>query len=198
MNSNDDLALLYNDQSILENYHTSEVFKLLWRDPDCNIFNKLNESEQKLIRKRITGLILSTDNAKHFYHMTWLDRMISGLGISKGKNTENIINKSSSASEFDSKQSIMMILIHLADISNPTRPFKLAREWGIRVTTEFYLQGDKEKERNLQVSMGCDKEKGNLPKSQMGFISALASSYVEKVVNIFPVLFDQKHSESHG
>ena len=187
-NANSDLALLYNDQSVLENYHVSEAYKLIWKDKDCNIFGKLSAAEKKILRKRITGCVLGTDNAKHFEHANWLQGMISALEISKGKNAEKIINTSNSVSEFESKQQILVICMHAADVSNPTRPFEVAKEWAKRVTEEAYLQGDREKAEGIPVSATCNRETGFLPGSQMGFISGIARPYIEKLVEIFPKL----------
>ena len=38
------------------------------------------------------------------------------------------------------------------------------------VCDEFYAQGDLEKSKGLPVSMYCDRETANLPKSQAGFL----------------------------
>ena len=35
---------------------------------------------------------------------------------------------------------------------------------------EFFTQGDDEKKRELSVSMFCDRDTTNIPKSQAGFI----------------------------
>ena len=180
-----DLALIYNDQSVLENFHLSETFRLLWRDKDCDMFKKLTTSERNILRKRITGIIYATDNSKHFDYLSWLERMIKVNGISKGKNAEKIINNTN---EFKSKQELLAVCLHLADISNPTRAFKIAQNWGKRIAEEFYNQGDREKAGGLAVSPGFDRRTGNLPKLQIGFASAMVKPYVEKVVEVFPKL----------
>jgi len=188
INTNSDLALLYNDQSVLENYHCAEAYKIIANDKDCDIFGKLSDEEKKILRKRITGCVLGTDNAKHFDHLNYLIRQISALQICKGKNAEKIINISTNLTEFETKQEILLICMHAADISNPTRAFEIAKAWGERVVAEFYLQGDKEKEKNLPISMGCNRETGNLAAAQIGFMNGIAKPYVEKIVEIFPKL----------
>eukprot|EP00826_Nyctotherus_ovalis_P054622 TRINITY_DN7168_c0_g1_i10.p1 TRINITY_DN7168_c0_g1~~TRINITY_DN7168_c0_g1_i10.p1 ORF type:complete len:216 (+),score=48.37 TRINITY_DN7168_c0_g1_i10:204-851(+) len=185
VNAKTDLAALYNDQAVLENFHASEASKLLWNDKDCDMFIRLTTSERNALRKKIIGAILATDNARHFEHLGWLERMITTNEISKGKNADKIISK---AADFDLKQQLLAVCIHLADVSNPTRAFKTAQEWGRRVTEEFYLQGDREKAKGLSVSMSCDRLTGNLPKSQIGFANVMVKPYVEKLVEIFPKL----------
>ena len=36
----------------------------------------------------------------------------------------------------------MELFLHLADVSNPLKPFKLCHAWAMRVLEEFFLQGD--------------------------------------------------------
>ncbi len=187
-NTMNDLALLYNDQSILENYHVSEAFRVIWKDEECNIFKKLTPEEKKLIRKRMTGCILYTDNAKHFELVNMLESLIAAMEISKGKNSEKIINTATAVTEFESKQKILTVCLHASDISNSMRPFNISSEWARRVTDEFYHQGDREKAKKMPVSPFCDRLLGNLPSSQVGFISGIVRPYAERLVQIFPRL----------
>jgi len=60
------LAMLYNDQSVLENHHAASLFFLLENNlNDCNIFSGLSKDELNIARKVIIECILSTDNSKH-------------------------------------------------------------------------------------------------------------------------------------
>jgi hypothetical protein len=63
------------------------------------------------------------------------------------------------------------MLLHLADIANPSRPFPLARGWAERVIVEFCEQGDKEASIGLAVSPFCNRANMNMPKAQQGFIN---------------------------
>ena len=60
-----------------------------------------------------------------------------------------------------------------ADISHTAKSSEIHLEWTNRVTEEFYHQGDIERERNLPLSPFMDRKTGDLPKSQIGFISFL-------------------------
>eukprot|EP01022_Parablepharisma_sp_SALTPOND_P028320 TRINITY_DN70791_c3_g1_i1.p1 TRINITY_DN70791_c3_g1~~TRINITY_DN70791_c3_g1_i1.p1 ORF type:complete len:578 (+),score=48.98 TRINITY_DN70791_c3_g1_i1:104-1837(+) len=185
-NSKSELALLYNDQSVLENYHVSQAFKLIWRDPNCGIFKKLTKEEAKIIRKRVIQCVLSTDNARHFEVFSDMQTLISAFEIRRGKNSEKIVNASSPLKEFESKQRVLNICLHAADISNPTRPFLVAQEAAKRVMEEFHLQGDMEKSKELPVSFLCDRKVGTLPGAQVGFVGGIVRPYFEKLVEIFP------------
>ena len=60
----DDLALRYNDVSVLENHHASVACTLL-REESCNIGSGLDKVEQGVFRKTIIKCILATDMAHH-------------------------------------------------------------------------------------------------------------------------------------
>ena len=64
-----ELALLHNDQAVLENHHAATTFALLCC-PDMSIFSPLHSSlttdDVRAIRKMMISSILSTDMARHF------------------------------------------------------------------------------------------------------------------------------------
>lgn len=64
-------------------------------------------------------------------------------------------------------------LIHAADISNPTKPFHIYTLWAEKVLTEYWNQGDKERERGFPVSYLMDRYTVNTAKSQVGFIDII-------------------------
>ena len=80
----------------------------------------------------------------------------------------------------------MQLLVHTADISNPTKKFNTYYKWAKLVVEEFYYQGDKEKELGLKCS--CDRNIVTLYKSQLGFIDYIINPYYELFVKVFPKL----------
>ena len=50
ININDEIALQYNDISVLENFHIAEAFRIMGR-PECNILENLDPSEYRTIRR---------------------------------------------------------------------------------------------------------------------------------------------------
>ena len=60
MHQRDDLAIVYNDKSVLEQMHLTEFFKLLKR-PECNVFAKLSRAQYTEVRKAIIQMVLATD-----------------------------------------------------------------------------------------------------------------------------------------
>lgn len=58
-------------------------------------------------------------------------------------------------------------MIHLADLSNPTKPIDLYRSWNQRIMEEYWRQGDREKDLGLDLSPMCDRYNVTLEKSQV-------------------------------
>jgi hypothetical protein len=81
------------------------------------------------------------------------------------------------------------MFLHMADVSNPVKPFHVCQLWAARVLDEFFQQGDKEKEMGLPVGMLNDRDKVNRPGSQHGFITFLVSPLVVSAVKVFRPLY---------
>lgn len=80
VNSQADLALLYNDQSVLENHHAAMMFKLLRSmgedaQGEHDILGKLNARDAADFRRTCIQTILGTDMTKHFSQV----RALAGL-----------------------------------------------------------------------------------------------------------------------
>ena len=75
INSNDDLAVMYNDESVLENHHLAVAFKLLY-DSSCNFLGNMEKTQMKALRKVIIDTVIATDMSKHFQHLGELKTMV--------------------------------------------------------------------------------------------------------------------------
>jgi cAMP-specific phosphodiesterase 4 len=62
---------------------------------------------------------------------------------------------------------VLQNMIHCADLSNPTKPLHLYRQWTNRVMEEFFLQGDREYSEGLEISAMCDRHNANIEKTQV-------------------------------
>lgn len=58
-------------------------------------------------------------------------------------------------------------MVHCADLSNPTKTLQLYQQWTERIMEEFFRQGDKERERGMEISAMCDKHTASVEKSQV-------------------------------
>lgn len=67
-------------------------------------------------------------------------------------------------------------MVHCADLSNPTKPLAVYRQWTERIMEEFFRQGDKERERGMEISPMCDKHTASVEKSQVKWSSLRKTS----------------------
>lgn len=155
INSKHPRATTYNDRSVNENYHISRAFEIARNYKGCDIFEGFTFDEQKKCRKLMIDTVMATDMAIHFDLL---------------KNFSTQIEANPVVNDWEDRSLLYQMVVHLADIANPSRPFHLARGWAERVIVEFCEQGDKEAELGLSVSAFCDREKMNMPKAQINFI----------------------------
>ena len=79
-------------------------------------------------------------------------------------------------------------MFHLADISNPTKPWDLCKHWCDLLFIEFFQQGDLEKIHGFPVSQFFDRENTNIAKTQIGFLDIIIKPSFELAGKIAPKL----------
>ncbi|NWH48987.1 PDE4C phosphodiesterase, partial [Fregata magnificens] len=165
INTNSELALMYNDASVLENHHLAVGFKLL-QEENCDIFQNLSKKQRQTLRKMAIDMVLATDMSKHMNLLADLKTMVetkkvTSLGVLLLDNYSDRIQ-------------VLQNMVHCADLSNPTKPLELYRQWTDRIMVEFFRQGDREREKGMEISPMCDKHTASVEKSQVGFIDFIA------------------------
>ncbi|NXM84724.1 PDE4D phosphodiesterase, partial [Oenanthe oenanthe] len=75
INTNSELALMYNDSSVLENHHLAVGFKLL-QEENCDIFQNLTKKQRQSLRKMVIDIVLATDMSKHMNLLADLKTMV--------------------------------------------------------------------------------------------------------------------------
>ena len=143
------------------------------------------EAEQKVARSRMIQCVLSTDMSTHFDVTNKFKLLVDSKQFHKGAccsfpnshSTRSPTNGRFSllpSDEDEDRQSAMNFLMHSADLSNPVRPFPLAKRWAYLIIDEFTQQGDMEKRLHMPVSPMCDRETlttdGQKAKMQMDFM----------------------------
>lgn len=128
INTCSDLAYRYNDLSVLEQYHCTLAFELIKKH---SIFQNYSQEEYIICRKTIINCILSTDMANHNIMVEQIkSKLVDGFNLS-----------------LISEQCLLAkILVHAADIGNPVLDFEQCCAWAKKVSMEFHLQIEKEKE----------------------------------------------------
>ncbi|XP_051898230.1 cAMP-specific 3',5'-cyclic phosphodiesterase 4B isoform X3 [Pristis pectinata] len=161
INTNSELALMYNDESVLENHHLAVGFKLL-QEENCDIFQNLPKRQRQSLRKMVIDMVLATDMSKHMTLLADLKTMVE----TKKVTSSGVLL----LDNYTDRIQVMRNMVHCADLSNPTKPLELYRQWTDRILEEFFRQGDRERERGMEISPMCDKHTASVEKSQVGFI----------------------------
>ncbi|XP_055841929.1 cAMP-specific 3',5'-cyclic phosphodiesterase isoform X9 [Episyrphus balteatus] len=161
VNSSSELALMYNDESVLENHHLAVAFKLL-QNTGCDIFCNMQKKQRQTLRKMVIDIVLSTDMSKHMSLLADLKTMVETKKVA-GSGVLLLDN-------YTDRIQVLENLVHCADLSNPTKPLGLYKRWVELLMEEFFLQGDKERENGMDISPMCDRHNATIEKSQVGFI----------------------------
>eukprot|EP01002_Notosolenus_urceolatus_P014054 NODE_517_length_2008_cov_129.359367_g412_i0.p1 GENE.NODE_517_length_2008_cov_129.359367_g412_i0~~NODE_517_length_2008_cov_129.359367_g412_i0.p1 ORF type:complete len:634 (+),score=190.64 NODE_517_length_2008_cov_129.359367_g412_i0:269-1903(+) len=166
------LATLYNDRSVLENHHCSQVFELI-RHPKYNIFESFSDDQRKDVRDSILEMVLSTD---------------MGLHAKIFQQFRHKLNDNPTWERKDDVRLAMAIAIKMADISNCARADNLYKQWAKRIADEFYIQGDVERSLGLTVSPFMDriKHKSDFPKGQISFMNYIVIPLFEAGAELLP------------
>jgi len=149
----DKIALRYNDLSVLENMHAALLYKILSKE-EFNLLRNLPSEDWTESRRCIVGMILATDMGKHFEMLGQFRATSSDIDLQKSED----------------RMSVLSIAIKCADLGHSAKPAALHQKWSELVLAEFFTQGDSERAKGMPVSMYCDRETTDIPKSQVGFI----------------------------
>uniref|UniRef100_A0A8C6ZGN2 PDEase domain-containing protein n=1 Tax=Nothoprocta perdicaria TaxID=30464 RepID=A0A8C6ZGN2_NOTPE len=153
INTNSELALMYNDASVLENHHLAVGFKLLQED-NCDIFQNLSKKQRQSLRKMAIDMVRGGRGTKK----------VTSLGVLLLDNYSDRIQVSGKRPQRHKS----LNMVHCADLSNPTKPLRLYRQWTERIMAEFFGQGDRERDKGMEISPMCDKHNASVEKSQVG------------------------------
>ncbi|CAE7036136.1 pde-4 [Symbiodinium natans] len=185
--SHDPVAILFNDQSPLENMHCTIGFSILQQpnaalfkrksciseDPDgCNECTGLPDADFALLRRIVVESVLSTDMSKHFETLARFKASINFCESAdqSRSNEEAPIFAESSA---DRSARVVSIYLKAADIGHAGKPTDITKRMTIRIHMEFFAQGEEERQLGLPISPLCDRSEVNIPTSQVGFLRHL-------------------------
>ena len=188
INALSDLALTYNDASCLENFHTSYLFKILKKEEN-NIFEKFNTQNFKSIRKRMISQILATDMANHGEVVSLIRAKIKACEEEEEEGDVNFeLLSGNEKSKFDEQQMLFNYLIHAADLGHNCKKFEISLQWVEVLCEEFWKQGDMEKKKGIPISFLCDRDKIDVPTSQIGFLRGFIVTTFDCLAAMFPSL----------
>lgn len=165
------LAITYSDDSVLERMHIAELYRILSKQ-EFDVFSTMEIAERTECRKIIIGMILATDLARHFQRISVLKTKTFAM--------------SEEAQGFELAL-LMETMLMLADLGHTTKPFAYHETWAQRISEEFFRQGEAEKSNDLPISPLCDRTQANLPRSQVTFLTLVATPLFETAGQIFSI-----------
>ncbi|RLN57569.1 hypothetical protein BBJ28_00018332 [Nothophytophthora sp. Chile5] len=165
------LAITYSDDSVLERMHVAELYHILAHD-EFDVFEHMAVTERAEARKIIVGMILATDLARHFSRISLL------------KTKKFAVSEEDRGLELPL---LMETLLMLSDLGHTAKPFAYHRGWAERISEEFFRQGEAEELHNLPVSPLCDRRQANLPRSQVTFLTLVATPLFETAGQVFAI-----------
>jgi hypothetical protein len=176
--SNHHLAQMYNDRSVLENYHGAAYSQLLRR-------HWPSVGQNSRFRSTIISTILATDMQRHFEYMGQL----SDLKRKVSEADEELSNWNDKDKDH-AKEVAMALLIKAADISNVARPFEISAQWALVLMNEFANQGELETELQIPTCLfggPPDKEdRVAAAQSQKGFMDVFGFPLFRGLCEVMP------------
>nr|XP_057938905.1 dual specificity calcium/calmodulin-dependent 3',5'-cyclic nucleotide phosphodiesterase 1A [Doryrhamphus excisus] len=178
-----EVAIFYNDRSVLENHHVSAAYRLM-AEEDTNILINLNKDDWRELRALVIEMVMSTDMSCHFQQIkTMRNTLTQSHGVDKVK--------------------VLSLMLHAADISHPAKAWPLHFRWTHSLMEEFFRQGDKEGELGLPFSPLCDRKATMIAQSQIGFIDFIVEptfsvlvDMTEKVIG--PLIDEERKARETG
>lgn len=174
---NHPLAQMYNDKSVLENYHCAAYSQLIRRH-----WPKLATITG--FRSTMISTILATDMQRHFDYMNQLGELKQKVANDKS------MDEWADKDKDNARELVMAILMKAADISNVARPFDVSSVWARILMNEFSRQGELEAELEIPSCLfGGPPNKEDMlaaAQSQKGFMSLFGFPLFSSIAELMP------------
>lgn len=112
INSSSELALMYNDESVLESHSLAVAFMIL-KEASCDIFTSLTKKQRQMLRKMSIDMVLATDMSKHMSLLADLKTMVETKKVA-GSGFLLLDN-------YTERIQVLQNMLHCADLSNSTK-----------------------------------------------------------------------------
>lgn len=172
INTQNELALRYNDVSVLENHHAALACELL-RGENTRIAATLDSASQNALRRSVIRCILDTDMS---HHSSLCQKMLA--------------LKPADATGED-RELLLSLCIHTADLSAQTLCWDIAMQWEERVAQEFANQAHAEREAGqepapyMNFQMDDFRQRGKLQRDFIDFVLVpLWGPYTDLMVDL--------------
>jgi len=169
-----DLAVRYNDTSVLENFFAAKTFEIIRSSRVTNITCSMSKKDEKRFRNRVIQLILSTDSGQHFELFSeFKSRMSSGSRMFQD----------SSVMESDRRIGSIAIM-KAADLGHHAVLEEYHVIWMEKLAEEFALQGDDERSLGIPISPMCDREAQDVPNMALSLMSLMVMPMYDELYNL--------------
>jgi len=150
--TNHELAIVYNDNAIMENHHLANTFKII-KDSEGNIFENLDFETRRTMRSKTIEMVLATDMSQHNEHCDDLSRHVGEENYPLDK--------------------MLPTVIHAADIGGPTLRWEISSKMAGQIIEEFHQEGDELKSLgyNDLIPLFDRNSDSTLATSQIAFIN---------------------------
>jgi len=196
IDSSDELALIYNDVSVLENHHVATTFRVL-RDEACDIIANLTIKEKRAFRGIVIKAILATDMAHHF---STIDKLKNERhqrqrcqALKSINHTDDELKQYSIHEKILQQmdgQFLIDVIVHASDLSGQAYSKSVALKWSYAIAEEFEQQSQVEQKRKMELTpyMRNANKPGMVWKLQDDFITLVIKPFWVEVVHLFPEL----------
>lgn len=184
INTENALALLYNDEAPLEHAHATLSWHILTQM--VVYFKNFTPSQYREFRALFLEIILATDMSTHFNFLRRLENFNKDL-ISK------ILERHNDAEIALLRWYILKICIKFGDLSNPCRPIEISTRYAVALMNEFWSLGDIMLECGLEPDkIKTRPQKGEesliIANSQIGFTQSIVNGFWIAVANFWRAL----------
>jgi hypothetical protein len=160
------LALTYNDNSVLENHHCSTAFYIMHLK-GINLLSDVTIDDFRIFRDTVIQTIMMTDMK---FHNALINKLENIYDVNK---LPNII--------------LCEMIIHVADLSNQIRPFNVSFIGSKGLKREFANQVKKEENLNLPsmpfMKITSDKD---FYKNEIDFCNFVVNPLIKQLIRLYP------------
>merc|ERR1712032_738555 len=145
------LAMLFNDQSVLENMHCTITFSVL-HSTSSNFLAGLDGTLRTTFRSLIVQMILETDLGKHIQLVSrFRQEFLNTINLDTAGHRIQLPHNPAQRKE------LLAFALKCCDVAHSTKPFDLHVLWTLRINAEFFEQGDLERQMGVPCSPFCDR-----------------------------------------
>ncbi|KAG7095349.1 hypothetical protein E1B28_006109 [Marasmius oreades] len=167
------LSVVFDNKSPLEQMHISLLLRVMRHHGLGPLIDDPTNCSGQRVRKLLSETVLATDMS---VHSTFMENFRSLL---TGRDNPDLCRR---------QVLICQAIIKCADISNPYRPYHVAKHWAAALMGEWSSQAMLEKCMHLPTTVQASDDPMTGAKGQIFFINAFAKPLLELVVEAVPEL----------